>query len=200
MTTARFLTSAILLVVLVTMGCGGGRRRTGPGPGPVGPDMGMVTMFDAGTTDSGPPVIVVDLGTRDLGTRDLGTRDLGRDLGSSCTPTRAVYVAGAYCSSTTATCASACADGACINACLDRDSSPDCSTCAQQNLIACANENGCVTQWNAISCCVQSNCPTGSSATCVDTFCTPESDSYAACANSVLPTAMCTNDFTSCFP
>jgi len=157
--------------------------------------MGMVTMFDTGTPDSGVVIIV------DFGTSDLGTRDLGRDLGSSsCTPSVIDYIAGAYCSTSTASCARACADGPCITACLNADPTTDCARCSNQNLLACANENGCQSQWNTFNCCVDDNCPTGSPSTCVDTFCMSEGNAYTACANSVLPGATCMNNVDSCFP
>lgn len=197
--TYLLLTCVVSLVVFAAAsGCTGGRRRGTPGPA-----------TDAGPQDLGG--IVIDLGTGvDFGTgtdlghaTDLGYAvDLGHavDLGSSCTPTVVDYITASYCSAATDTCVQGCGtDGACQWSCLDADPNASCSVCVQQNLIACANANGCVSQWDVFDCCVTANCPTGSATTCVMTYCGSEQTSFTTCMNDVLPTATCTAGYPECF-
>ena len=179
------LLSLLSIVVLaVAPGCGGSRRRSAPA---TGTDAG--TSRDAGDDpvppDSGP-VVMIDLG------RDLGTAP-------SCTPSVVDYVTGAYCSAATQSCIGTCADSTCFQNCLAADPSPDCSTCVTINQLACANANGCLSQWNTYDCCAQRDCPTGSPSTCLDTHCVSEWSSFLGCANSVLPSATCSVDYTGCF-
>jgi hypothetical protein len=142
-------------------------------------------------------------GGTDLGPRDMGTGPMvdlgGRDMGSTCTPEPIDYVTGPYCSAATQSCISACTTGACVGDCLDADPNGDCSACANINLITCANMNGCLTQWNAFDCCYQANCATSMDPNCVMNFCSAQNTAFSDCANRVLPTATCTNDYTSCF-
>ena len=189
---------AVGLCVALAACSDGGRRRGGGGPvvmvdggGGGGTDLG-----GGGGTDLGGG------GGTDLGPgRDLGGPmvDLGRDLGSSCTPTPVGYITGAYCSAATQICIDGCTTGACLSDCLDADPSADCGGCANQNLIACANMNGCVSQWNAFDCCFQANCTDSTDPNCVTNFCPSQRDAFTTCANGVLPTATCTEDYTSCF-
>lgn len=190
------------LVVLTSFGCGG-RRRGSTGPGvdlgmrDLGPDP-MVDLggivFDLGSTDLGGPV---DLGRPP----DLGRpMDLGRvDLGGGCATSPVDYVAGPFCTAATRTCATGCSDGPCVTACLRADPSVDCNRCSQQNLVACATQNGCQSEWDLSICCIDLNCPAGSPTTCADSFCPTELTAFTTCANSVLPTATCTNDLNDCF-
>ena len=179
--TGLFLSCVLSAVVLVALSGCDSRRRSTPGTG-----------VDAGSRDLGG--ILVDLGT---GPVDMGMARV--DMGSACTITPVDYVSGAYCSATTQSCIAACTDGTCIGTCLDADANPDCSTCANINVIACANMNGCVDEWNTYDCCYATNCPTGSATTCGETYCATQRTAYSSCLSAALATATCTNDYTSCY-
>jgi hypothetical protein len=84
-----------------------------------------------------------------------------------CEGSDITYNRVAVCSSTTETCISGCSDGTCIQDCLDADPSTDCSACVNQNFISCLNDAGCQTTWDPYVCCIEDNCGTMPSSTCV---------------------------------
>jgi len=182
---------AVGLCVALAACSDGGRRRGGGG--------GPVVMVDGGGggTDLGGG------GGTDLGARDMGTGpmvDLGRrDMGSMCVPEPIDYVIGPYCSATTRTCVDGCTDGACLVACLRADASTDCLACANINVITCANDNGCLAQWNAFDCCYQANCTGSTDPNCVMNFCSAQDTAFGDCADRVLPTVTCPTTYNDCF-
>ncbi len=217
-TRMKLVLAALVAVSLVgTLGCTGGRRRGGGGGGG-GTDSGTTPPADSGTpgTDSGTP------GTDSGVPRDSGTttpRDSGGTIPECTTsgdclsseecsdgmcvavtcPTNTVStITTQYCSDDTQACVEGCSDGTCILSCLESDASPDCMTCANINIIACINRNGCQEEWNCFNACVEDNCPEGSASTCVDTYCSTENDAYNDCSDTVPDSAGCGTEWTPC--
>lgn len=106
-------------------------------------------------------------GTVDLdgGTRSPPDAPAFIDAGPPSNPCLSGELVSAYtgggCSGTTVACLAACGEpGApptCSNDCIDVD--PECRTCVNQTLIACANRGGCQPAWDAFACCAATNCP-----------------------------------------
>jgi hypothetical protein len=78
------------------------------------------------------------------------------------------------------------------------DPSPDCWTCAQQNIIACIVDAGCQSQWDCWASCVEDNCPEGSAETCPDTYCPTELDAWSTCSETF--GTSCGTSWTTCLP
>ena len=202
------------------MGCNSARRRgsnSGTDSGSVvtdndgGPitmtDGGIVVMFDSGPGfDSGPPP-VLDSGPPPV--RDSGPPPI-RDSGpvSTCGDYRMAFPPEAMprCYRSTLDCIAGCTDSTCLDTCIARDTYPtetlttpdgpatlDCDLCLGYSLFYCVDSMGCHSQTAAYSCCMERNCPPGSSSTCATTYCNSELTALQTCA----PTT-CT-DYTSYF-
>ena len=188
--------------VSLLAGCPGSGRRTGGGT-----DSG--TPLDLGTPhDSGPGV---DLGPHDAGTagHDSGPGfDAGPpgDAGACGAAVPRLTAPGAYCAMTTFDCltAASCTTAACVDGCYGADPDPtNCQNCVVNANIACANSNGCMTQYHDLDCCASANCPAGSATDCVTTMCGTQSDAYNTCYAAHGPNSAdmpaCGGDAAHCF-
>ena len=57
-------------------------------------------------------------------------------------------------------------DGACAQACVDADPSPDCNNCIQQNAVSDINRLSCQSLWDPYICCIEDECGTMATAAC----------------------------------
>jgi len=75
-----------------------------------------------------------------------------------------------------------------------------CGECLDQNIISCANDMGCQSQWDLGACCIEDNCATVPDAGgCVEAACSSEQTAYISCIQS-LAAGACGSAFTACFP
>ncbi len=84
-----------------------------------------------------------------------------------CEGSEVPYNRVSVCSASTNTCIMGCTDSACISSCLDADPNPDCSACVNQNFVSCLNDAGCQTTWDPYVCCIEDNCGTMATSSCV---------------------------------
>jgi hypothetical protein len=64
---------------------------------------------------------------------------------------------GPGCAPLTAVCLGSCLDETCLSDCYAAD--PECLRCANEELVSCANAQGCQPAWDALACCTTSACP-----------------------------------------
>jgi hypothetical protein len=191
--------------------CNRGRPRGG------GVDSGVVVLDGGPRPDA--PIVFPDAGRDASVPRDSSTAECGTGLpacpgGTTCIDGRCVvgprecaeeipYNVVAVCSSSTMTCISGCADGACITSCLEADPNPDCDACVNQNFISCANSNGCMASWVTYACCVEDVCGTAPTTTCVQSAatgaCSSSSDAYDTCIMGVDIETFCSTFLQDCF-
>ena len=107
------------------------------------------------------------------------------------------------CGSATVECLVACAreDVACQSACLDADPDPaGCTQCLDVNELACYLDEGCVRQWDALTCCpAYATCVSSADfAACVESSCAREWELFRGCSSFVDP-ATCEPIVRACF-
>lgn len=202
---ACFFSVAVLALGVMSVGCGGGRGRRPvvdvdsgssvrlDGSTPPGTDAGTSPGTDAGTSPGTDAGITprIDAGTTPR--VDAGT-------GRMCDGSMLTPASGPYCTAATRTCTEACADGTCIFTCLEADASPDCARCANNNILACINANGCQAAWDVYNCCIVDNCSSATDVSaCTMTWCSASSDAYDTCIMGVPSTAMCGTTWLDCF-
>ncbi len=191
-----FFSIVVVGLAVAAIGCGGGRGRrpaseVDSGPGmmmdgstPPGTDSGVPPGTDAGTppgTDAGTPP----------GTDSGVPPRIDAGGGRTCEGSIVTTLTG-QCNAASITCATDCgSDGACIDTCL-MGGGPDCDACASNNIIACANENGCQGLWDVYNCCYVDNCAMAADpATCLMTTCGTPRMAYQSCLTGLPMTAMC---------
>ncbi len=120
-----------------------------------------------------------------------------------CTDQNVPYNVISVCSPSTMTCIGGCADGACIQSCLDADPSPDCSACINQNFISCANDHGCQSGWTGYVCCLDEACGTDATAACIMSSqtgaCASPWDGYNTCLDGLDVASSCPTFLQDCF-
>ena len=132
---------------------------------------GATSPADGGALDAAEPA-----------TDAAGAADAAPDAGGpACAEdVRAPYAGPTPCSRATADCAAACDTAACASDCFLRDPSPDCIGCWDLNQLACWNRNGCQAEWNCVSECIRTSCPSPTPA-CIGASCAAEDRAYADC-------------------
>ena len=142
----------------------------------------------------GGPIIIPDSGT---------PRTDGGTMMTGCTDEDVSYNMAAVCSAATMSCVMACTTGMCIVDCLEADASPNCPACVNQNLISCANTNGCQSAWSAFVCCVDEACPPPAMAACLMSAqtgaCMSQDSAYGTCLMGVDVQTVCPSFLTDCF-
>lgn len=148
--------------------------------------------------DGGSPAL--DGGARDAGEDPAdAAADAAQDAGGpACMEdVRAPYSGPIPCSRATADCAAACETSACASDCFLRDPSPNCIACWDLNQLACWNRNGCQSEWNCVSECIRTSCPSPTPA-CIGANCGPEDEAYSDCFAPHYTT--CLERTTDCLP
>jgi hypothetical protein len=145
----------------------------------------------------GGPIIIPDSAVPRDGARDGGTST------GMCTDENVGYLTMPLCSAATMTCIMGCTAGACIVDCIEADPSPNCGACVNQNLISCANTNGCQSAWSAFVCCVDEACPPPAMAACVMSAttgaCMAQDGAYSTCLMGIDIPTVCPSFLTDCF-
>lgn len=176
---------------------GGGGTDSGPVPMDAGDppdDDGGVVVMDGGR-DSGPTVRCGD-GTCTAGAETCSTCE--SDCGPCMTSCRSYPVSpypGVACSTTTRTCVEACTDSACLTSCLEADPSPNCFTCANQNIIACLLPAGCQEPWDCYNTCYEDSGCTSADAC---PACSSQAAAWDSCVSSF--GSSCGSEWATCLP
>ncbi len=127
------------------------------------------------------------------------------DSTRTCDGSDVPYNTVSVCSSSTMTCITSCSDGACIQSCLDADPSTDCSACVNQNFISCLNMAACQSTWDPYVCCIEDNCGTMATSSCVNSVqtgaCASSYGAWDSCTMTADVTTVCPSDgwLTDCF-
>jgi hypothetical protein len=223
----------LLGCVVLSAACNGGRRgvvrpRDGgiivdSGRSDAGPSDSDIVLMDTGTTPECSASVPCPVGqTCVAGTcRSDTTREcvfdsdcaVGEICGAAdrcipdstrtCEGSAITYIRDVYCSASTMGCIEACPDSPCIYDCLDADVNPDCRRCVSNNIVSCFNDAGCQGAWDAYMCCIEDNCGTEPTSTCImgvrDGACAPTLTSYDTCGMGVDLGSVCPSFLPDCF-
>lgn len=115
------------------------------------------------------------------------------------------------CTAETRTCIEACRGGACVNSCIDADTTPPetvmgttvtCETCLGYSQAYCIEQNGGADLWHALQCCAEDRGCTNDA--CVQSMCPAEFNAVFSAANPAAATCLSglptTGAYASCFP
>ena len=109
--------------------------------------------------------------------------------------TEVVEVLYGYCDATTVECITSGGDFA---TCVDADSDPaGCGGCLNQNVISCANDNGCQSDWNQVACCRDDYCGGTLDDPCAMGACASQWMTFSACLETLAP-GVCVEHATAC--
>lgn len=172
--------------------------------------LGLLTFGcdDSRDGDDGGGIMIMDSGPgSDSGPTGTDSGPTG-DRFSPCTentplPQNVAAPTAPACDATTGTCAMACADATCFQACIDADPGATammnpCSACVFVAQTACVNQTGCQADWEEVACCVNQTCPTDAMLSCIGTTCMAANSAWETCANAAV--SGCGAAIDVCFP
>lgn len=124
--------------------------------------------------------------------------DAGSDGGPMCEEDlRSPYTGPVPCSVETRDCAAACETRDCAEDCFLADENAACIGCWDVNQLSCWNRNGCQDEFNCLSTCIRTECPSADP-TCIGDRCSAEDIVYAACFEPFFTT--CLERTIACLP
>lgn len=146
------------------------------------------------------PAPVVDAGV------DAGAADAGSDAGPAlCRPSPLMPWPNRPCSEATRACVEACGrDNACGDGCIDADPTPNCRQCANVNIVACLNRNGCQPSWDCFRECGDDAAPFCRTQPdpegCIVEQCAEEEQANFDCVETLLESTECAFRYEDCVP